>query len=146
MFYFILDMLFSSPELKAQVSFSDHLSFVVCLSVRPSVCKIFLFGLLLKNQWPILTNLGTKHPWVKGIQVYTNEGLFPFPRGDNCKIVKLHWQHFKIFFSRTDGPISTKLGTYHPWVKGIQVCSNEEPIKSPKINNVFFLLLINVMI
>ena len=30
--------LFSSPELKAQVSFSDHLSSVVCLSVRPSVC------------------------------------------------------------------------------------------------------------
>ena len=29
---------FSSPELKAQVSFSDHLSSVVCLSVRPSVC------------------------------------------------------------------------------------------------------------
>ena len=29
--------LFSSPELKAQVSFSDHLSSVVCLSVRPSV-------------------------------------------------------------------------------------------------------------
>ena len=32
-FYFV----FSSPELKAQVSFSDHLSSVVCLSVRPSV-------------------------------------------------------------------------------------------------------------
>ena len=29
---------FSSPELKAQVSFSDHLSSVVCLSVRLSVC------------------------------------------------------------------------------------------------------------
>ena len=28
---------FSSPELKAQVSFSDHLSSGVCLSVRPSV-------------------------------------------------------------------------------------------------------------
>ena len=38
-------------------------------------------------------------------------------------------------------PISTKLGTKHPWVKGIQVCSNEEPINSPKINNVFFSFL-----
>ena len=28
--------------------------------------------------------------------------------------------------------------TKHPWVKGIQVCSNEKPINSPKINNVFF--------
>ena len=30
-------LVFSSPELKAQVSFSDHLSSGVCLSVRPSV-------------------------------------------------------------------------------------------------------------
>ena len=29
--------IFSSPELKAQVSFSDHLSSGVCLSVRPAV-------------------------------------------------------------------------------------------------------------
>ena len=38
--------------------------------------------------------------------------------------------------------------TKHPWVKGIQVCSNVEPFKnSHKVNNVFFfLLLINVMI
>ena len=35
--------------------------------------------------------------------------------------------HIFIFFSRTTGPISTKLGTKHPWVKGIQVCSNEGP-------------------
>ena len=31
----------------------------------------------------------------------------------------------KNFFFRTIGPISTKLGTKHPWVKGIKVCSNE---------------------
>ena len=30
-------IIISSPELKAQVSFSDHLSSVVCLSVCPSV-------------------------------------------------------------------------------------------------------------
>ena len=39
---------FSSPELKAQVSFSDHLSSGVYLSVRPSVrlsvCKLFTFS------------------------------------------------------------------------------------------------------
>ena len=34
--------------------------------------------------------------------------------------------------------ISTKHGTKHPWVKGIQVSTNEELIKSLKINNVFF--------
>ena len=41
-------IVFSSPELKAQVSFSDHLSSVVCLSVCPSVCpsvcKLFTFS------------------------------------------------------------------------------------------------------
>ena len=36
-------IIFSSPELKAQVSFSDRLSSVVCLSVHPSICQLFLF-------------------------------------------------------------------------------------------------------
>ena len=50
----IFSFVFSSPELKAQVSFSDHLSSVVCpsvcLSVRPSV-KFSHFHLLLQNHW-----------------------------------------------------------------------------------------------
>ena len=41
---------FSSPELKAQVSFSDHLSSVVCPSVRLSV-NFSYFRLLLQNHW-----------------------------------------------------------------------------------------------
>ena len=44
--------LFSSPELKAQVSFSDHLSSVLCPSVRLSVClsvNFSHFHLLLQN-------------------------------------------------------------------------------------------------
>ena len=40
---------FSSPELKAQVSFSDHLSSVVCPSV--CLCKFSHFHLLLQNHW-----------------------------------------------------------------------------------------------
>ena len=43
--------LFSSPELKAQVSFSDRLSSVVCLSVCLSVCNFSYFRLLLQNHW-----------------------------------------------------------------------------------------------
>ena len=74
---------------------------------------------------PVSTKLGTKHPWVKGIQVCSNEGPSPFPRGDNYQIAKIHWQILKIYSSRTAGPISTKLGIIHPWVRGIQVCSNE---------------------
>ena len=45
---------FSSPELKAQVSFSDRLSSVVCLSVCLSVCQsvnFSYFRLLLQNHW-----------------------------------------------------------------------------------------------
>jgi hypothetical protein len=33
----------------------------------------------------------------------------------------------KVFFSRTSRPISIKLGTNHPWVKGILNCTNEGP-------------------
>ena len=62
--------------------------------------------------------------------------------GDNYEIAKIHGRNLKIF-SRTTEPISTKLGTKHPWVKGIQVSSNEELINSPKINNGFFFSSLN---
>ena len=58
---------------------------------------------------------------------FSTEGPRSFSRGDNYDIVKIHWQNFKIFFSRTTGPISTKLGTKHLWVKRIQVCLKEGP-------------------
>ena len=84
---------------------------------------------------PFSTKLGTKHPWVKGIQVYSNKGPFAFPRADNYEIAKIHLQNLKIFFSRTTEPFSTKLDTKHPWVKGIQVYSNEGPHPSPRGDN-----------
>ena len=70
---------------------------------------------------PFSTKLDAKHPWTKGIQVCSNEGPHPFPRGDYCEIAKIHRRNSKIFFSRTTEPISTKLGTKHPWVKMILV-------------------------
>ena len=70
---------FSSPELKAQVSFSDHL--------LSSACKLFTY--LSSSPEPlhgsISTKLGTKHPWMKGIKVCSIEGPCPFPRWDNNK-------------------------------------------------------------
>ena len=43
---------------------------------------------------------------------------------------------FHIFIlSRTTWPISTKLGTMHPWVRGIQFCSNEGPRTFPRGDN-----------
>ena len=71
--------------------------------------------------------------WVM-IQVCSNEGPNLFLRGDNDKTAK----NFKIFSSRTAGPISTKFDAKHRWVKGIQVCSNEEPFTSLKVNKGFF--------
>ena len=56
---------FSSPELKAHVSFSDCLA---QLSVK----------------------IGTKHSWMNGIQVCSNEGPHPFPREDKYEIGKIH--------------------------------------------------------
>ena len=70
--------------------------------------------------------------WMKGIQICSNEGPCHFPRGENLKT----------FFSRTTGPISTKRGTKHPWVKGNQVYSNKEPFRFQKVDiGCFFLLL-----
>ena len=71
----------------------------------------------------------------EGIQVCSNEGPGPFPREDNSKFAKIHWQILKIFFSRTDGPISTKLGRNHLWVKGIQFYSNEGLLHFPSEDN-----------
>jgi hypothetical protein len=56
---------------------------------------------------------------MKGNQVCSNKGPGPLKREDNHKNVKMWWGHLKIFFSRTTGPISTTLGTNHPWVEGI---------------------------
>ena len=39
---------------------------------------------------PISTKLTTKHSWVMKIQVCSNEGSRPFPRGDNKEIMKIH--------------------------------------------------------
>ena len=63
----------SSSELKARELFWSP---VFCLSVRlsgrlsgrPSVCKHFTFSSSQEPLGPISTKLGTKHPWVKGIQ------------------------------------------------------------------------------
>ena len=46
-----------------------------------------------------------------------------------CHCRCCHWRCRKlfIFFFRTTGPVSTKLGTKYPWVKGIHIYSNEGP-------------------
>jgi hypothetical protein len=72
---------------------------------------------------------------MKGIQVCSNKGPGPLQRGDNHKNVKMEWGHLKIFFYRTTGPILTRLGTNHPWVKGIQVFSSKGPDPLQRVDN-----------
>ena len=82
------DTVFSSLELKAQVSFSDHR-----LSVHLSICKLFT----LRTTGPISTKFGTKRPWVKGILVCSNEGPCLFPRGDNYEIANIYrWNLYNL--------------------------------------------------
>ena len=72
------------------------------------------------------------------IQVCSNEGPRSFTRGANKEIAKL--QTLKIFFLRTTGPISTKLGTKHPLVMGNHVCSIEGPCTFPRADNSEYIL------
>jgi hypothetical protein len=56
-----------------------------------SVCLIDFFS---RTTWPILTTLGTNHPWGEGIDIFANEGWRPSPRGDNSKRVKIYPKKF----------------------------------------------------
>jgi hypothetical protein len=59
--------------------------------------------------------------------VSLKEGDSTSPMGDNSERVDIHRTFLKIFFSRTSRPKSIKLGTNHPLLKRIQVCSNKGP-------------------
>ena len=81
--------------------------------------------ILSRTTGSISVKLDTKQHWVKGFQVYSNEEPNPFSRGDNFKIVKIHWMLWKIWWPRTSKPISSRLGSKHLWLKGIWFCSDE---------------------
>jgi hypothetical protein len=69
---------------------------------------------------PISARLGTNHPLGERIQVCSNEGRHSSLRGDNGKRVKIYAKYFKILFSITTGPFSTRLGTNYPWGRGFK--------------------------
>jgi hypothetical protein len=67
--------IFSSPELKAQVSFSDHLLSVIMQSVRLSVypsihpsVNFSIFDFFSRTTGPISAKLCTNHPWGRGFR------------------------------------------------------------------------------
>ena len=63
------------------------------------------------------------------MEVYSNEGLALSPRGDNIKNSKNTYSTFISFVLQNRLPISTKLETKHPWVRGItdKVHLNDRP-------------------
>ena len=69
------------------------------------------------------------------IQVYSNKGPRPFPRGDNNEIAKIHGRNSKSFFSRSIGPISTKLGTKQLRIMGTKEFSKEGCHTFPRGDN-----------
>jgi hypothetical protein len=93
--------------------------------------KIFFF----RTSWPNSIKLGTNYSWVKGIQVCSNKEPGPLQRGDNHKNVKMGWGHLRIFFSRTIGPILTRLRIDHPWKERIQVSLKKGDSPSPRGDN-----------
>ena len=60
-----------------------------------------------------------EHPWVGGTKVCSRD------LGHMTKMAAMPI-HSKIFFSRTGGPVSTKLGMYHPGLQTIVVCENDD--------------------
>ena len=88
------DFYISSPEPKSQVSFSDQNLSVVrgrCHPCWRRCCccrKLFTFSSFSPTTGSISTKLGTKHPWVKGIHVCSNEEPRAFLKGDNYEIAK----------------------------------------------------------
>ena len=77
-------LVFSSSELKSFKWAFLHASY----SVDPPDCKLYHFHLLQNHV--VFNQFHRKHPRVKGVQVCSNEGPQPFPRGENSKIVKMH--------------------------------------------------------
>ena len=88
--------------------------------VRPQCSNIFFS----ETAWPIKAKFYVEPPWVGGT-IFCSRHL-----GHMTKMaaMPIYGQNpSKIFFSRTGGPISTKLGTLHWGLQPIIVCSNDDP-------------------
>jgi hypothetical protein len=79
--------------------------------------RIFFSG----TSCPESIKLGINYPWEKGIKVCWNKRPDSLQRWNNHKNVKMGWSNLKKNFSKTTGPILTRLSTNHPWREKIQV-------------------------
>ena len=101
------DWIFSAPEPKAH-----RLAYRIPMdpaSVRPSSVRPFTFSNIFSSEtaWPIKAKFYVEPPWEGGTKVYINGP------GHMTKMAAtpIYGKNpSKIFFSRTGGPIFTKLG------------------------------------
>jgi hypothetical protein len=83
------------------------------------------FKNLLKKHWAIIGHIYMKAFWCNvDSKLFTSlsPGVWRGHNRENHIYICLYW---KWIFSRTSWRISIKLGTNHPWVKGILNCSNK---------------------
>jgi hypothetical protein len=111
----IQQILFSSSEMKAQMSFFDY-----PLSV--SLLKVYINDFFYRNNGPILTRFGTNHPWGSGLKILQWKGNTTIQEETSVKRKKNTENFQKPISSRL---ISIKLGANYPWVKKIQNSPNK---------------------
>ena len=138
----------SSAKSQRHFKFSYHITTTSWLTV----IKLKLLGLNdnvshidIKDTFNFKTttderNIGCKSKYCQAKTFVDNHLIFLSQKYFRCKTSATypndkefdsflaHLSRRLIFVSRTTGPISTKLGTKHPWVEGMQVCSNEGPV------------------
>ena len=113
-------VIFSSPELKAQVTF-----LIACCSssLWPSIqlsVNCSHFHLFPQNQLVNFKQTKHKNPWMKGIQDCTDEVISPFTKGDKNKKTEIYWQNLKNLLLQKHRANSNKLHTMYSYAKGIK--------------------------
>ena len=92
-----------------------------------------------ETTWPNKANFYAEPPWEGGTKFCTNRP------GHMTKIAAMPIYGKKpsqIFFSRTGGPISTKLGMYNRGIQSIIVCTNDDP----GVNLIYFTTRSNLVL
>ena len=87
---------------------------------RPQCSNIFFS----ESAWPIEAKFYVEPPWLGGTK-FCSRHLGHMTKMAATPIYGKNPS--KIFFSRTDRRISTKLGMYHRGLQPIIVCSNDDP-------------------
>ena len=80
-----------------------------------------------ETAWPIFTRFYTEPP-IEGVLRVSILSKGSALLNKITAMLIFGGKHLKIFFSRTKKALRLNLGTYHTGLKGIQVCSNYDPL------------------